>query len=196
MSRGVAAFSVVARGYGKCRQCTLIYQRLHLGNKPQNPQVANAPFTFTGCGCSGVLPDRGVSNEFVIWLSKGKNYWTCRVWNVFRCSRDAARLGGYFPIDPDTPHAVIRQMMDEPLCYHCQDPEKPLDWTNLGRGKTPHLDHDHLIQHSNVNGFSHAKCNPQATRNRIEKLLAENAQLKAELEEYRQAEPLVLRRAA
>ena len=86
--------------------------------------------------------------------------------------------------------------MEESLCYHCQDPEEPIDWTNLGPGKTPHLDHDHLIQHNNVNGFSHAKCNLRATKNRIEQLLVENTKLKAELEEYRQPEPLVFRRAA
>jgi len=79
------------------------------------------------------------------------------------------------PVDSNTSHALIWEMADKP-CVHCGD---SLDWTQLGIGKTPHLDHDH--ETGEVNGFSHPSCKPLARKNRIEKLEKQNRELEEEL---------------
>jgi hypothetical protein len=98
--------------------------------------------------------------------------WACRILVILIKSKNEAKKRGYKPINPNTPHNTIRQMMEEP-CVHCGD---PLNWAELGRGKTPHLDHDH--ETGAVNGFSHHVCNPRALKNEIDKLRADYAALK------------------
>jgi hypothetical protein len=136
-------------------------------NRPMNYQHAGEHYIFR-CGCSGILPvDKKESNKFA---SQGNKGWFCRVSKILGASQRDAKRGGYVPIDVNTPHATIRQMMEEP-CVHCGE---ALDWTQLGRGKTPHLDHDH--ETGEVNGFSHQTCNPRALKIVIEKLKADCAQ--------------------
>jgi hypothetical protein len=187
LSRELASTSICAIGSGLCRKCGTIAVRMRNGTTAKIFQVPNSTFTFI-CGCSGVLPDKGVSSEFAIWQKnvplRGGGVWQCRIASIIGHSRDDAR-NGHFPIDPDTPHSVVRRMMGQ-SCYHC---EKPIDWASLGRGKTPHLDHDHLIKKNNINGFSHYVCNPQKSKNHAKKLMAVIVKLQAELKLYRQAEP-------
>ncbi len=163
--------SKMRRG-GVCRKCFVEENRERLGQTPQVYQVARSQFMFI-CGCSGVLSARGQSNQFTLWTNGKPGYFRCRVSNILRSSAGDAKKHGYTPINPNTPHLVIRQMMEEKNCTLCGN---PLDWSVLGRGTTPHLHHDHVT--GQIYGFAHAKCNPLALQRRVRELETEVKQLK------------------
>lgn len=126
------------------------------------------------CGCSVILPRRGKSDQFSIWSGHG---FRCRIREILqRSTRHAERLG-YKPINPDTPHTIIREMMQE-NCVLCGE---RLKW-EFGPGKTPHLHHDHDT--GEAVGFTHNRCNPNALENRVKKLAIE-------LEVCRKQQPLL-----
>lgn len=115
------------------------------------------------CGCAGRLPKhRGESNLFA---KSTQNHltrsWVCRLIQIFNSSKHAAK-GRYVPIKAT--HAEIRKLMKKSRCWLCKS---TLIW-NLGRGRTPHLHHDH--ETGKVYGFTHSVCNPRALQNEIVKL--------------------------
>jgi len=146
--------SSVRRHSGPCSKCHVEEQRERLGRTPKERPVPGAQFTFR-CGCSGILPSPGQSNLFAKCNSKKKpGHFKCRVHTILYANTDSAkRYGGYVPIDPTTPHSVIREMMEK-SCVLCGE---PLDWTVLGPGVTPHLHHDH--ENGKIHGFTHPACN-------------------------------------
>jgi hypothetical protein len=173
LSRETASPAVVVRGNGLCRKCAAAWQRQKLGQKPRNFQTPGGFHTFP-CACSGYLPDkRGHFNKFAKWNS-GVDNWACRIGSILRGSRTSARAGQYVPIDPNTPHAVIRKMMEETNCERCQ---QTLSWDEFGLGKTPHLHHDH--ETGEIYGFTHPHCNPFALEIEIDRLKKENRRLRA-----------------
>jgi hypothetical protein len=160
---------------GFCKDCnreqSRDWKRKHLGYQPMNRQTPGEFHTFP-CGCSGVLPqERGTSNQFAIKVLK--QGWACRVTAVLGGIRKQSERDGYKPIDLNTPHSVIRKMMQEKNCALCGE---PLKW-ELGRGKTPHLHHDHDT--GQPIGFSHHRCNPRALESRVRELETEVAFLRA-----------------
>jgi len=158
-----------------CCACKIEDQRMDLGQTPKVYQVAEQFHTLP-CGCSGVLPKEGESNKFVSWRNSHKRAlgcWVCRVWAILNTSRFDAREGGYIAIDADTPHHLIRRLMDEPLCERC---EQPLEWV-IARGTTPHLHHNHDT--GEIHGFTHNRCNFRAMEIEISKLRARNHELEA-----------------
>jgi hypothetical protein len=64
----------------------------------------------------------------------------------------------------ETPHSVIRAMMEEPNCVLCS---LPLTW-EFGMGKTPHLHHNHVT--GEIYGFTHARCNAHDLMREIDRL--------------------------
>ena len=58
--------------------------------------------------------------------------------------------------------------MEEKLCWRCR---KPMHWENLGKGKTPHLHHNH--ETGEIYGFTHSRCNPSALEEEIRELRKE-----------------------
>jgi len=168
-----ASPSVVKYGSGTCRICITENNRNEHGHNAMNRQTPGKLHTFP-CGCSGTLPKQGESSAFVVWFSPS---YSCRVSRILRSSAREAREGGHVSINQDTPHSVIRQMMLNTECTVCGE---KLDWTRLGYGKTPHLDHDHAT--GTILGFTHPKCNPLALQIRVRKLEEENKQLKQQLE--------------
>jgi len=97
--------------------------------------------------------------------------WFCRVGRILNASLADAKKDKCAPIDPATPHAIIRALMDIPLCERCR---RPLMW-EIGAWKTPHLHHSH--ESGEVFGFTHAKCNPRAVEIENDRLKDENARL-------------------
>jgi len=164
-----ATHSTVVKGSGFCRECFNDYVRQVRGSVLRPIQTPVAAHTFL-CGCGGILPERGQSNKFAIWH---KHRFACRVAHILHASRIGAKRGNYAPIDPTTPHSVVRAMMEDPNCERCG---QPLPW-QLGRGTTPHLHHDHTT--GEIFGFTHPVCNPRAMQIEIERLKAENRQLRA-----------------
>jgi hypothetical protein len=118
-----------------------------------NHQMHGKQHTFFGCGCTGLLPKRGKSNLFAVWRTSGS--WGCRVTAILGSSLRDAKAGGFKPIDPNTPHSVIRKMMRKKLCVRCWE---QLDW-QLKSGMTPHLHHNH--ETGEPDGFTHSWCNPR-----------------------------------
>jgi hypothetical protein len=167
---------VVQRGSGPCKRCSADSQekrRRRLGIPLVNIQAPGAAHKFP-CGCSGILPEkRGQSSTFAIWGGHG---WSCRVKRILISSSFTRRLKvkGYVPIDPDTPHATIRALMEEPNCERCG---QPLSWNDLGKGKTPPLHHNNAT--GEIYGFTHLRCNTEAMEQEIERLKNENRKLRA-----------------
>lgn len=123
------------------------------------------------CGCDGILPENFEEpNKFArIKANKlariiNKRHFGCRVSYILLQSQLDAKKGKYAPIPLDTPHSVIRKMMEEPNCERCNE---PLDWI-FGRGKTPHLHHNHST--GEVYGFVHSHCNHHAVDKEIQRL--------------------------
>lgn len=147
------------RMQGPCKECAKDYYSQ--GHAPRNYQIPGKRHIFP-CGCIGVLPKGAAANKFSFG-SKGK-WFVCRVSKILSFSSIAAKNRGYVPIPRNTPHLIIRKMMDEPNCERCGE---PLKW-EFGIGKTPHLHHNH--ETGEIYGFTHSICNPRAMQNEIERL--------------------------
>lgn len=169
-----ASPSRIKQGRGECRNCMKLWERKRNNRKPLNSQVPGGYHTFSSCGCQGYLPEnRGKSNLFA--HACGKN-WNCRAGEILAGNSLHAKHRGYAP-PADTPHSVIRKLMEETICERCGDPMK---W-ELGNGKTPHLHHDHAT--GEIYGFTHPHCNPLAMQRQLESFKKEIARLKQRLEE-------------
>ena len=177
---GVATPSTVARGTGQCHSCAASDSRAlsrARGVKPMNIQISGQPHTFP-CGCSGVLPaKRGESNKFAKWHGL---VWKCRAGFIIGTSQHAAQARKYTPIDSNTPHSIIRGMMEAAHCERCGG---LLNWDDLGPGTTPHLDHNH--ETGEIRGFAHPSCNAVRLRQEIIHLSRKNARLKRALDRVR-----------
>jgi len=173
---------MVLRGSGRCNGCVNLWlcgQRRVQGILPKNIQVPGQHHAFP-CGCSGILPaERGQSNKAARW---NVDKWECRVRGILRQSRSTKRLRrqGYVPIDPKTSHAVIRAMMEEPNCWRCIE---PLNWDDLGLGKTPSLHHNNAT--GALYGFVHHACNMSAEEAAYDRLFDECMQLRIENQRLR-----------
>jgi hypothetical protein len=171
-------FSPMRRGKDgrapRCKACGRDYIRLRRGNSPRNFQQPSQPFTFS-CGCSGVLPKQGQSNQFA--CGNSRSYW-CRVAHILKSSNRKARERHHKPVSADTAHSVIRAMMANPNCERCG---QRLVW-EFGVNKTPHLHHNH--ETGQPLGFTHPHCNPQAMEQEIERQRDEIASLKARLASF------------
>ena len=154
----------------KNRRCHKCRQEEHGGN-PRNYQVPGSRHTFP-CGCTGILPEKGFDNLFAAETSGG--VFTCRARLPIYSSKHNAKKRGYKPIDPFTPHSLIRKMMEE-NCVLCGE---ALVWT-FGRMKTPHLHHNH--ETGKVIGFAHPKCNLFELQQRVLELRAENVALRQQM---------------
>ena len=153
---------------GTCLKCANSRRQRMYGRKSINTQRPRKKHAFP-CGCSGYLTAFGGANKFSI--NHGTRNFGCRVSYMLLGSRKAAKLHGYTPIDPKTPHLVIRKMMEEKNCERCNE---PLKW-EFGYGKTPHLHHDHDT--GEIYGFTHPWCNPRALQREIDILKKENRKL-------------------
>jgi hypothetical protein len=131
-----------------------------MGYKPLNWQIGGQRHVFP-CGCSGRLPKEGRSNKFAIWLGYA---WGCRVSAIIGSSVGGAKRLRYKSVNPETPHAVIRKLMEAKKCERCH---KELLWI-IKRGITPHLHHSHLT--GEIYGFVHMRCNWRALEQEIERL--------------------------
>lgn len=157
-------------GRGPCRKCHTIWTRAQYGHQPAIRQVLGEPFAFP-CGCAGVLPKQlGIPTKFVkpVKISGVENRFECRVFRILMSSKHQAEKLGFAPIPYETPHTIIRALMEDPNCERCG---KPLAW-EFGRCKTPHLHHDHGT--GEIYGFTHPICNPRAMQIEIERLRTEN----------------------
>jgi len=138
------------------------------GAKPANKQTLGAYHQFP-CGCAGVLPISRTANKFVFCSNDFSHRhhgsgFGCRVRQILYGSRRDALRGGYTPIAPNTPHEVIRRLMDKETCELCGE---PLVW-GFKRGQTPHLHHNHVT--GEIHGFVHARCNIWAMEKEIRRL--------------------------
>jgi hypothetical protein len=145
---------------GTCRKCQRDWQRQEHGYKPRNLQIAKDFHTFP-CGCSGLLPGRGESNNFAVFRSA---YWYCRVSTILKGSFFAAKRRKYTSINPKTPHHIIRKLMSIKECWLCK---RPLEWV-FGKTSTPHLHHNH--ETGEIYGFAHARCNMNPLEDEIIRL--------------------------
>ena len=151
--------SRLKRGRGRCTKCHREYQQKLYGFEPDQIQEPGKEHTFR-CGCTGVLPDkRGESNKFANF---SHGVWRCRISTILNASQAAARLGHFLPMDLNTPHHIIRVMMDTAICELCK---QPLIW-EFGKNKTPHLHHNHTT--GKIYGFAHFKCNTRALEIEVE----------------------------
>lgn len=167
--------TVEKKGSGFCRECSTKRNRQRRGCKELKRQYPETTYTFP-CGCSGILPRRGESNKFARSTSRA---FVCRVSGLLARSKDAGLTYQYKPIPSDTPHSVIRRMMDKSACVICG---QLLDWENLGREKrAPHLHHNHTT--GEPIGFAHDHCNPSAEKQESLQLYQENTRLKQILRE-------------
>lgn len=155
-----------------CRKCTTEDARQRRKCKPRNYQKPGKKHRFL-CGCEGLLPrQRGQSNLFARGM--GKN-WYCRISAILQASNALARRKNYAPIDLQTPHIYIRELMKESYCKLCK---QPLKWV-FGHGKTPHLHHNHVT--GKIYGFVHNLCNLNALEKIVDNLNAEVTALKNEI---------------
>jgi hypothetical protein len=142
-------------GSGTCSKCNtkiVLARNRANGQEPRKWQEAGKPYRFSRCGCEGTLPKRrGESSQFAIWQFDG---WICRASRILVGNQAEAKEQGYKPIDINTPHAIIRNLMRVEKCVLCG---ALLKW-ELGPGKTPHLHHDH--DSGEMLGFAHSRCNP------------------------------------
>jgi hypothetical protein len=145
---------------GCCRNC----MRAELGQTPVNTQHAGQFHVFP-CGCGGILPKTGSDDKFARRTSGGT--YMCRVSLILTCSWNNSKRDGHIPISPDTPHSIIRRLMEELNCERCGE---SLIW-EFGSGRTPHLHHNHLT--GEIYGFTHPICNPRALEQEIERLRAD-----------------------
>jgi hypothetical protein len=150
------------------------HRRRAAGMPLKNYQISGKQFTFR-CGCSGILPKKGKSDQFARWQSKAHQ---CRVAQILSSSGWHAKRRGHKPVDSTTSHAIIRNLMKLGKCERCG---QPLDWNNLGRGKTPNLHHNH--ETGEIHGFTHPVCNAQALEKEIDKLKEQIRRIKIVLEE-------------
>lgn len=164
-------------GYdGWCKPCHRIrayaaFRRKHPNAGYKVHHVPNQPYTFI-CGCTGTLPSAGKSSVFSLSSAgTARVYFQCRVSSILVSSARSAKRDGYRPIPAETPHAAIRKMMEEPNCWLCH---VPLLW-EIGKGKTPHLHHNH--QTGEPLGFTCSRCNPNALEQEVIRQRAEIAQL-------------------
>lgn len=155
---------VVKAGSGYCRNCyTTRWRKYHPNANHRSRQHLGERHTFP-CGCSGLLPQFGEpQNQFAKKLGTEASY-SCRVYVIISRSVYDAKRRGHQPIPANTSHAEIRRLMNEPNCERCG---KPLVW-EFGIGKTPHLHHNH--ETGEIYGFTHARCNPHAMEQEIERL--------------------------
>lgn len=152
--------SVLKRG-GKCRSCCREYMRQRYNYLPDTRQIPGEVYIFP-CGCTGILPSE--PQQANLFVCRDPLGWKCRVSVILNASQQSARKRKYKPIDLNTPHSVIRKMMNESDCERCGE---PLKW-ELGFNKTPHLHHDHVT--GKIYGFVHFRCNPRALEVEIDKL--------------------------
>jgi len=160
----------VASTCGWCRKC----YRNKYNMAPKNWQTPGSFHCFP-CGCSGILPQRGESNKFA--KDMFKKVARCRVGFILMLSQHHAKENGCAPIDSQTPHSVIRKLMEEENCCRCH---QPLVWA-FGNGKTPHLHHNH--ESGGIYGFTHPRCNPRALEHEINDLRHENEVLRQRIRE-------------
>jgi hypothetical protein len=153
-----------------CKDCYINHEYPKRGHPPRHKQKPNIVHCFPKCGCCGLLPNSGQANQFVIWQH---NKWICRVSSILKGIRFESQYKGYAPIDSRIPHSVIRKMMTEPNCVLCH---QPLAW-KVGRGKTPHLHHNH--QTGAIYGFTHHRCNPNALEQEVDRLKERIAELES-----------------
>jgi len=154
------------RSQGKlCKPCAV--ELYHKPNKKKKIfQIPGSAHVFSRCGCEGILPvAHRVPSSFAAVSNPKMNGWTCRVRVILNTGATAARIGNYVAVPRNTPHEIIRKLMEEPLCVLCKE---LLDWSSLGAAKTPHLHHNHNT--GEMYGFAHHKCNPLALENRIKEL--------------------------
>lgn len=149
---------------------------------PVPAQFPGQPFVFS-CGCAGVLPEVGETNKFAVWGKMPKRSrggtWHCRILSILNNSDQKARREGYLPIPKNTPHSLIRKMMEVYICERCK---KPLSWDTFGPGNTPNLNHHHIT--GEIHGFTHHNCNPHAEsedRDLVNALRKENTILREEI---------------
>jgi hypothetical protein len=152
----------IAEYFRKNKKKIAEQRRNRYKHKLRKRQVPGAPHTFL-CGCSGVLPIKGESNQFSRFKSGGSGF-ICRALYILLASKEAARRGGYAPIDKRTPHSLIRELMKVKECWRCR---KSLEWV-FGKAKTPHLHHNH--ETGEIYGFTHPHCNPKALEHENEEL--------------------------
>jgi hypothetical protein len=150
----------------KCDTCT-IYRAI--GNVNRNLRIPKRKFCFS-CGCSGILPRKGGHNKLAGWPIYTQAY--CRVAKILTQSRKSAERRGGVPINSDTSHSFIRELMSIKKCWLCG---KPLKW-GFGKTKTPHLHHDH--ETGEIYGFTHPACNPRALYNEVIRLRQQIERLK------------------
>lgn len=145
---------------GKCRNCQRENIRKLYGYKPDKKQEPGKLYQFP-CGCEGILPEqKGESNLFARFDSNCQ-VWKCRILMILNGSRALGRKYGYCPIPMNTPHSVIRKMMERQNCELCR---QPLIW-NVGFNKTPHLHHNHST--GEIYGFAHFRCNTRALEEEV-----------------------------
>lgn len=155
--------STIAKGSGKCGECKTVWARNRYGSKPRNIQHPGEHHVFP-CGCSGVLPDTwGGANKFATRATNTGGFG-CRVASILYGSQVSAKRDGNEPIPLNTPHSVIRNLMDETDCERCGE---LLDWSAvaIAGAKAPHLHHNHFT--GEPHGFTHPKCNPLAMEREI-----------------------------
>jgi hypothetical protein len=158
-----------------CRKCRAVREtaaRRRAGISPQKYQIPGRLHTFP-CGCSGRLPLRGKSNQFAVWHDTS---WSCRISGILSASVKVSRRDSYTPISRDTPHHVIRKLMDVKECWRCK---QKLGWLSFSRSTTPHLHHNH--ETGEVYGFTHGWCNPRALEHEIDELRNHICELESEL---------------
>jgi hypothetical protein len=171
--------SLKSRPY-ECKPCLNADRRFRRGSVEYVKQEAGKLHTFPFCRCVGILPKRGKVNKFAVYQRTSGDFM-CRVSNILSSSRGSAKKHKYVPIDANTPHSVIRKLMEEPNCVRCN---QPLEWV-FGLGKTPHLHHDH--ETGEIYGFTHPVCNPRAMQQEISRQREEIGFLRAQLQEVRRA---------
>lgn len=158
-----ATQSRLLRGSGKCRKCSLEYSREWGGHKPQNRSEPGKYHIFQPCGCSGILPEKGHSNQFAI-SSPSSQKFRCRAGSILAGSIVQAKKNGYVAISRNTTHQDIRILMKNPNCAICGE---SLEWI-FAAGKTPPLHHNH--ETGQPLGFSHIGCNVGAESLEIARL--------------------------
>lgn len=156
--------SVATKGSGKCRVCLTKWAQERRGMKPRNYQKPGSTHTFP-CGCSGVLPERPEDANKFATRATGTGAFGCRAASIIYGSQASARRDGNKPIPLDTPHSVIRKLMNEPNCERCGE---PLVWNFAPGKKAPHLHHNHDT--GEIYGFTHPVCNPRALEREIARL--------------------------
>jgi hypothetical protein len=160
---------------GTCKPCAAHRRLERLGVKARRLQAPGKWWVFP-CGCAGFLPKDKCSNKLA--CSSGerggkRESCVCRIRRILGQSVYTAKRGNYKPMDQNTPHSVIRELMNNNICVLRGE---KLTWI-FENGKTPHLHHDH--ETGKIIGFTHPVCNPLALQNRIFELEAEVAFLKA-----------------